>query len=688
MSNAEFGWESLLDTSAPPECSLKAALFTTYDRADERLLVEHLLPLLLKLGREPDGEGTERQYFLLELDRRLKQLHDQLVVVSSTVREEPGDSEEGQIESYGWIWGSIRHLTVGSRRKAVQHAKFWLLHWGAADTGGVEYIELVVSSANLTSAAFKVQMQAAWRARIELRSQRSASRLARWGVLPAFLQELAASAGDDGRLAPFVELLARADCPEGVTFVASVPGSHSRQTLRRTPWGAAGLGTIAPLGRGAVRVSILSPFIGSWSPASLSRWCAEFKSSPDCLELVWIDKNHPWARDKRWLLPETTLKTLTGARAILLHLRNEPNDYSGTDRFHEQHRPTDPRWSHAKVYLFKRGTSRRLLVTSANFSTSAWGSEGLHGELTIENFELGVCIEQAAWPFEDLDVFEDEENAATVAELPRRGAALITWARAVWNGKLVAIDCRCDAKHELLGEIDSAGAWTPITAWTKGADASLCSARVPWPDSKRSPSFVRLTCDDETLNVVVFDERPSREREDSVPPEVDENVVQTMRDELLFEQYGGRIAGDVDDEPATDQADESEDGHESTDHDQTPEDARLRNVKAGDAAEGSGTEEENEVGIAERTDSYAIPAFVLARQHLHVVDNWAERVKLAANHATEEFERQVLRRDGELLIEAFQRQAGRDEKKGMARAFGAKLAAEELIIRLMHFPEV
>ena len=57
MSSDEFEWESLLHTDAPSGCSLKAALFTTYDRADERLLAEHLLPLLLKLSREPDGEA-------------------------------------------------------------------------------------------------------------------------------------------------------------------------------------------------------------------------------------------------------------------------------------------------------------------------------------------------------------------------------------------------------------------------------------------------------------------------------------------------------------------------------------------------------------------------------------------------------------------------------------------------------
>src|SRR5947207_14761095 len=104
MSNSEFGWRSLFDTGVPPERRLKAALFTTYDRADERLLVEHLLPLLMKLSREPDGEGAERQYFLLELDWRLKQLHDRTGVVSSAAREEPGGLEARGRGRYGRLW--------------------------------------------------------------------------------------------------------------------------------------------------------------------------------------------------------------------------------------------------------------------------------------------------------------------------------------------------------------------------------------------------------------------------------------------------------------------------------------------------------------------------------------------------------------------------------------------------------
>ena len=116
----------------------------------------------------------------------------------------------------------IRSLTVGSRGKAVQHAKLWLLHWGANDEG-IEHLEIVVSSANLTPAAFKGQLQAAWRACIELRPQRSEVRLRGWGILPEFLRKLSDSAGGDERLNPFVELLARAECPEALRSLPAPP---------------------------------------------------------------------------------------------------------------------------------------------------------------------------------------------------------------------------------------------------------------------------------------------------------------------------------------------------------------------------------------------------------------------------------------------------------------------------------
>ena len=50
---------------------MAAALLTTYDRADERLLVEHLLPGLLGIDRDPVGEGAEREFFVVELNDKL-----------------------------------------------------------------------------------------------------------------------------------------------------------------------------------------------------------------------------------------------------------------------------------------------------------------------------------------------------------------------------------------------------------------------------------------------------------------------------------------------------------------------------------------------------------------------------------------------------------------------------------------
>lgn len=669
MNSIGFGWESLLHTDAPASCSLKAALFTTYDRADDRLLAEHVLPLYLKLNREPDGEGTERQYFLLELDYRLKQLHDKIVVVSSMTREEPADPDEREGGTYGWIWRSIRHLTVGSDRKAVQHAKLWMLHWGAVDESGVEYLEIVVTSANLTGSAFKGQIQAAWRVCIELHPQQSETRLHHWGILPDFLRALAKSTREETRIEPFTALLARGECPDGITFIASVPGTHSRQVLRRTPWGAAGLRKIMPPGRGTVNITILSPFVGSWNVKDLARWCAMFEGSPKRLKVVWIDKDHPWARDKKWLLPATTLKSLTKAGSTLLHLRYEPNNEENADLFHEDHRSADARWSHAKVYALHRGNSQRLIVTSTNFSTSAWGKENPDGQLIVENFELGVCIEQTNWRlFDELDEFEKLSTAATIAKLPSRSSTLILWAQAVWDGRNVIIECRCTANHKVKGYLDCSGKNGPITRWKTSTDG-LQRSTIRWSDVKRPPSSVQLTCGQEAVSIPVFDGRPlSKDRIDIVPPELDENVVQMLRDELLFEQYGGRIVTEDDRDPESSRSDSTESGLSDV--------SSYNNINE--------IIEQGEVGYS---DSYAVPAFELARDRLRVVDNWTDRVKSAAKYKTSALERQMLRRDGELLVEAFKRQARRDKKKGAERAIGAELAAQELYLHLKYFQE-
>ncbi|OGT13532.1 MAG: hypothetical protein A3F73_10405 [Gallionellales bacterium RIFCSPLOWO2_12_FULL_59_22] len=639
MSSGEsLGWESLLQSGAPEGCTLQAALFTTYDRADERFLVENLLPVLLKLNHEPDGEGTERSCFLLKLDDCLKKLHGRIVVVSSTLREE--SSEEAAAVSdgmYGWIWRSIRHLTVGKNNKAVQHAKLWLLHWAK---NGNEYIEIIISSANLTNSAFKRQIQAAWRVSLPLQPQASKTRLSSWGVFPGFMRELAVSCGDDSHVGRFIDLLARADCPQGITFVASVPGKHSQ----REQWGAAGLRNIIPAVRGAVSASVLSPFVGSWSEDALHQWCAHFEGKPDRISLVWIDINHPWV--KNWLLPASTLNNLIAAGSSLLQLRYEPNDNKQTDHFHDDHQTGDDRWSHAKVYAFKRGNSRRLLLTSANFSKAAWGEEVRSGELNIENFELGVCVEQAAWPFEHLTEFEDSQDAATSTDKLRRSSRLISWAEATWDGKVILVECK--SERDVTGQVMSRNKPLTITKWKTGADG-LRVAQIRWLDAKRQPASVLLRCESEELIKDVFDARRLAERESSFPDEIDESEVQTIRDKLLIEQYGGKAVTDADADSDLIVAGENQDMEEY-------------------AKEQSG-----------QADSYSVEAFVIARQHLQVVDNWAGQVTLA-KHGSNEFVLEILQRDGRLLMAAFNRQA---ERNGSDET-GARLAAEELALRLKH----
>ena len=294
---------------------------------------------------------------------------------------------------------------------------------------------------------FKVELQAAWRVCLPLANSPSLARRDAFGVLPAFIEELSASTGDRSRLSPFVELLARADCPVDVEFVASVPGRYPRQDLRRAPWGSAGLRRATPAGSGVASVSIATPFVGTWNRSSLGAWCESFAGRPERMSLVWIEKDHPWARARRWILPTNTLEALEASGASVLRL---PFDYdeSTEGKFHADHRHTDPRWSHAKLYFFKRGRRTRLLVTSANFSTSAWGAVEKDGSLSVTNFELGVSIETDAWPFGELEGFDDSADIYVKDVAAHRTSAAISWAAAAWDGRVVRVEARANGDSD------------------------------------------------------------------------------------------------------------------------------------------------------------------------------------------------------------------------------------------------
>ena len=642
----DFGWQSLIKSVSPKGCALAFALMTTYDRAEARLLAETLLPEWLGLNHTPgDADALEQTCFSLELDARLKNLHNRIVVVSSTLREDCVEANTSADDGlYTWIWRSIRQLTVGKTGQAVQHAKLWLLHWVHPEQG--EYLEIVISSANLTRSALQGQIQAAWRVCLPLLPKPSKARSSAWGVLPGFLSALADSCGDSTHLAQFSDLLARADCPEGVSFIASVPGTHSP----RVRWGAFGLHSVTPSGRGVVKVSISCPFLGAWRTDSLEQWCGQFESTPKQLSLVWIEKDHPWSQF--WLLPKTTLTELVAAGSTLLQLTLEPGDEKLSHHFHSEHRSNDVRWSHAKLYAFQRGNSRRLLLTSANFSQSAWGKPAANGDLTINNFELGVCIAQASWPLGQLPEFSTLKNVATHTDKLIRGQCLIPWAEASWDGKYIRLECK--SQSVVTGEVLSRKAQLKIARWLPGS-GSLMTAQIPWADAKNLPQSVALHCKTETLNVPIFDVREPAARELSFPEGILDSDVQALSDQLLLERYGGKAV--TEDETGFENQVSNDDDDLVTNGPYSP-----NTVTSSDAAS---------------SDSYAVSSVVEARQMLDIVDNWAKLVS-QAQLGSSTFVLEGLLRDGALLKVAF------DRKASAKNSIGAVMAAEELALRLRH----
>lgn len=283
----------------------------------------------------------------------------------------------------------------------------------------------------------------------------------------------------------------------------------------------------------------------------------------------------------------------------------------------------------------------------SQFQQGRLGRKKQNGELIIENFELGVCIEQADWPFEHLLEFDDVNNAAISTDKMQRSSRFITWAQATWDGKVILVECK--SERDVDGQIISRNEPLAITQWKMSA-GGLRTAQIPWNDEMKQPVSVLLRCESEELNVVVFDARGLAERENSFPDEVDESEVQALRDKLLFEQYGGKAVTDA----------ESDSGA----------------IEEGENSNLEGSVESQ----SGQNDSYAVEAFVIARRHLQVVDNWAcqaRQAKLVAGKSNWE----TLYRDGRLLMGAFNRQAAlhRNDETG------ARLAAEELALRLKYF---
>lgn len=498
-------WKDVLPAPSP-DARLQEAWFTTYDEPDVGLLVEHLLPSLLGTSYSLTQELQERTMFFGELSTTLEALRGRITIISSPSNDDRKSSQ------YPWLWRYISHFTVGSGSRAVQHAKLWGFHWRV---GNEDYLELRVSSTNLTSSAFKRQVQAGWQVSMQLNKRTSQSARRTWGVLVPFLEALGASAGDlaMSRIQRLIGLLSRVECPEDVTFVASIPGAkNAALQLKQFEVSA---------------IHVLTPTIGEWNEKSLTDWSADVGVDASKTHLKWIALEHPWAASNCWTLSTTASLALTTKGVTLDCL---PNDA----RFTTEHSDGDDRWSHAKLYLIrsKNKKKRRLLITSANWSPSAWGA----GAQPPRNFELGVVIETNWTDLETMGKPFSAGAAPYCIEEARSkpGDPKLQWAEASWDGKRIQLRARSS---------DSTKSIIAIVSFTGGSLEKSISlvdgvGCMSWKDSERIPITAQFKQGSETLEVDFIDVRPPAEFAKTPLPEVDLADSAALREAFLLQRYG------------------------------------------------------------------------------------------------------------------------------------------------------
>lgn len=627
-------WRALNQIAEFNRGRLLGALLTTFEPPDAGVLIESYLSEWLGLEGICVDEGDDRLRYFAELEDALRRLKGRIAIISS-----PGTEH---ISADGWIWNYIHRYEVGADGQAKQHAKLWMFHRAATQDGGAETLEIVVSSTNLTRDGLRGQIQSAWRCVVPLDETGADERTPSWGCLPAFLAALGRSAGMDRQQGTrsWQALLRRCVCPSGVEFVASVPGSHSADTLgrRETAWGVAGLRGLWP---NATRrqLAVVAPTIGQWTRASFEQWVETAGVSPQRVSLGWIRSEHPWAWGSGWTLDGSSEAALSDAGVLWRELPVPTDDEEWESPFCAEHHKRDLRWSHAKLYLLRAGQTRKMLVTSANLSQAAWGKPaGVEG-LEIRNFELGVAFSTA-------DSFSDRlhdnpytRHTCDVAyeqdkELP------IAWLGAEWDGDVLRVGCRTGA--ELSGEVEIAAARDTRlhrcdVDWNSGEPAQ---ATIAWPAASRpAPLAVHVkTTDGATRAVTVLDIR-SGEGGDFLCSEFDESLLNDALDDLLEERYGYQPLG------------------------------RGVTVRRGpspaDGAPPAGT--------------YAVPAWLDARRRFLLIDNWFKALAEADEQA-----RPFILDDGKRIQRRWLVAAETTSDQSISSA--ARVAAEELEIRIRECP--
>jgi hypothetical protein len=612
-------WARLTELGSTSSAPLEAAFLTTYEPPDSSLLVEELLPAWLGLEAPYSGDGPGQLRFYTELVGRLKSLHGRFVVVSSAAQTNVGPLPAG---SEDWLWNHVQRLEVGAHTDATQHAKLWLLHWGR-ERDSPERLEVVVSSANLTRSALHSQLQAGWRCLVDLADRGSTKRRDGWGLLAPFLERLGRACGNRGSesVEYWLRLLRRADCPQGVTFVASVQGDHAMQDLRRQAWGAEGLRHLWQ-GRGRRRMTIVVPTVGMWNEERLRKFGERAGVGMSDIQLAWIDKEHRWAG--RWSMPRATgeaLRVRANGEAGPIELGAIANpDQPACDKVWRSPYPSsftsdDRRWPHCKLYELLQGRDRRLLVTSANFSAAAWGHQAKRNAIThIQNFELGVAFRSEKGLGRHLSSrnFIPAAQNTTDEDVP---VPDVRWASAEWNGHRLRVQYRVGpgviVARRIQIVVERGEPCVRSVAWT---GRSLRTGVLQWRTSSTVPLMVHLHVGiGGTRPVPVVDVRPASERQQVVCSRLDPKEAEELLARLAEERYGYRLA----------------DGPGSRTTPTTPR------------------------GSRHQSDSYDVAAYVDARRRFQWIDAWRAHLEAAQG----EVARAGALEDGRRVLARWERQA-------------------------------
>lgn len=624
-------WKSLNEVDRTSQGSLLGALLTTFDPPDPSVLIESYLPQWLGLQGVCTEEGDDRLRYFAELEDAMRRLKGRIAIISS-----PGATRSS---SDGWVWNYIRRYEVGAERQATQHAKLWMFHRAAAEAGGVQTLEIVVSSANLTRDGLRGQIQGAWRCVLTLDPIASDANAQSWGCLPKFLLALGKSVGMGGQKVArqWVSLLRHCACPADVDFIASVPGCHPAAMLeqRETAWGTAGLRLLWN-GKSSRRLTIFAPTIGHWTSDAFAQWAEASGVSPERVSLGWIRHEHPWARQSSWTLDASSEAALSKAGIRWLEVPAPTDDGTWRSPFCMEHQKHDVRWSHAKLYELRSGTQRRMLVTSANLSQSAWGKPLGRKGLEIRNFELGVAFPVA-------DSFSDRLQEASYTrftcdvDYARESEPPIAWLGAEWDGAMLRVSCRASdnlAPQVKVGAARHAGSRCGIVDW-QGDE--IAHATIAWPASEMPvPLAIHVSTISGTVRTVTVNDVRVADEAGFLCGEFDESTLSDALDDLVEERYGYQPAS-------------GQNGGRS----------KGKSRKDGTPLPGH----------------YAVPAYVDARRRFLLIDNWWQELTTA-----DTLVRPFILNDGRRIQRRWLAASETLLEQGLATA--ARIAAEELQLRL------